>query len=51
MIRNATEYKDAARRLAEEAQRYHDHRIRLKGSVLSELEIQRVIDPLESFHL
>src|SRR5450631_1922784 len=51
MIRNETEYQEAARRLAEEAQRYHDHRVRLKESGLSDVEIQRVIDPLESFHL
>ena len=48
---NATKIREAARLLAEEAQRLCDHRLRLKAAGLSEVEIQRVMDPLESFHL
>jgi ribosome-binding protein aMBF1 (putative translation factor) len=51
MIRNETEYQEASKRLAEELKRLGDHRARLKDSGLSDVEIKRVIDPLESFHL
>jgi hypothetical protein len=51
MIRNEAEYQKAARRLAEEARRFDEHRLQLKQSGLSDLQIRRVIDPLESFHL
>ena len=51
MIRNETEYQEAVKRLADETQRFQEHRLRLKDSGLGEAEIQRVIDPLESFHL
>ena len=51
MIRNEAEYQEASTRLAEETQRFDEHRLRLKQTGLSDLEIQRVIDPLESFHL
>jgi len=51
MIRNETEYKQAVARLAEERNRLGEHRSRLKESGLTDEEIKRVIDPMESFHL
>jgi len=51
MIRNETEYKEAVARLAEERNRLGEHRSRLKESGLTDEEIKRVIDPMESFHL
>ena len=51
MIRNETEYQEAATRLADERNRLADHRARLKQAGLSKEEIKRVIDPMESFHL
>jgi ribosome-binding protein aMBF1 (putative translation factor) len=50
MIRNETEYQEASSRLAEERERLLDHRQRLKEAGLSDEEIKRVIDPMESFH-
>ena len=51
MIRNEAEYQEAAKRLLEESRRLDEHRARLKDAGLGEIEIQRAIDPLESFHL
>ena len=51
MIRNETEYQEAVARLADEQSRLADHRARLKGAGLSDEEIKRVTDPMESFHL
>jgi len=51
MIRNEAEYQEASKRLVEETLRFDEHRLRLKQSGLSDVEIRRVIDPLESFHL
>src|ERR1700720_183037 len=51
MIRNEAEYQEASKRLVEELRRLDEHRSRLKAAGLGEIEIQRVIDPLESFHL
>ena len=51
MIRNEAEYQEASARLADERQRLAEHRARLKEAGLSEEEIKRVIDPMESFHL
>jgi ribosome-binding protein aMBF1 (putative translation factor) len=51
MIRNEAEYQEASKRLTEELRRLDEHRSRLKAAGLEEIEIQRVIDPLESFHL
>ena len=51
MIRNEAEYQEASARVADERQRLADHRVRLKEAGLSEEEIRRVIDPMESFHL
>jgi ribosome-binding protein aMBF1 (putative translation factor) len=51
MIRNEAEYQEASKRLDEELRRLDEHRSRLKAAGLGEIEIQRVQDPLESFHL
>ncbi|GIK15165.1 MAG: hypothetical protein BroJett003_01290 [Planctomycetota bacterium] len=51
MIRNETEYQEAMTRLAEERNRLTEHRARLKQTGLTDEEIKRVIDPMESFHL
>src|SRR6202046_2521549 len=51
MIRNETEYQEASARLTDERNRLADHRARLKDTGLSDEEIKRVIDPIESFHL
>jgi hypothetical protein len=51
MIRNEAEYQEVTRRMAEETLRFDEYRLRLKQSDLSDVEIRRVIDPLESFHL
>jgi ribosome-binding protein aMBF1 (putative translation factor) len=51
MIRNETEYQESSARLTEERSRLADHRSRLREAGLSEEEIKRVIDPMESFHL
>src|SRR5579859_6580225 len=51
MIRNEAEYQEAAERLSAEKARLAEHRARLKGTGLSDEEIKRVMDPMESFHL
>jgi hypothetical protein len=51
MIRNQAEYQEASKRLVAELRRLDEHRSRLKEAGLGEIEIQRVIDPLESFYL
>ena len=51
MIRNEAEYQEASTRLADERQRLAAHRDRLLEAGLAPLEIKRVIDPMESFHL
>lgn len=51
MIRNDNEYREAVERLTEERRRLDEHRQRLRGAGLSEPELKRVIDPMESFHL
>ncbi len=51
MIRNEAEYQEASARLAEERKRLAEHRVRLQEAGLTEEEIRRVIDPMESFHL
>lgn len=51
MIRNEAEYQEASARLANERSRLAEHRARLKETGLSDEEIKRVIDPMESFHL
>src|ERR1700733_9764262 len=51
MIRNEAEYQIASARLLEERNRLAEHRARLKTTNMSDEEIKRVIDPIESFHL
>ena len=51
MIRNETEYQEAAARLGEERRRLTEHAARLKEAGLKADEIKRVVDPMESFHL
>jgi ribosome-binding protein aMBF1 (putative translation factor) len=51
MIRNEAEYQEAANRLIAEKSRLAEHRARLKETGLSDDEIKRVMDPMESFHL
>src|SRR5947207_3099181 len=51
MIRNEAEYQHGSARLEEERGRLAEHRERLKTTGLSDEEIKRVIDPIESFHL
>ena len=49
MIRNETEYQEAIARLSEEQERLAQYRSKLKE--LTNEEIKRVIDPMESFQL
>jgi ribosome-binding protein aMBF1 (putative translation factor) len=51
MIRNETEYQEASTRLTDERNRFTEHRARLREAGLSDEEIKRVMDPMESFHL
>lgn len=51
MIRNETEYKEAVGRLVAERSRISEHRSRLAESGLSDEELKRVLDPIQSFHL
>jgi len=51
MIRNEAEYKEAVERLTAEQHRLAEHRARLKIAGLTDDEIKRVTDPMESFHL
>ena len=51
MIRNENEYQEAFVRLTEERERMEAHRARLKAEGLDAESIDRVIDPIESFHL
>ena len=51
MIRSESEYQEAVKRLSEEQQRLGEHRARLKETGLTDEEIKRVIDPMESFYL
>ena len=50
MIRNEAEYKEAVARLSAESDRLAEHRSRLLGAGLSEIETKRVMDPMLSFH-
>ncbi len=51
MIRNEAEYREAVARLTAERGRLAEHRASLKSAGLSDAEITRVTDPMESFHL
>jgi DNA-binding Xre family transcriptional regulator len=50
MIRNETEYKKAVGRVAAEAARLKEERVKLQGMDFSKEEIKRALDPLRSFH-
>ena len=51
MIRNETEYREAVARLKEERERLEAHRRALRDTGLSDAEVKRLCDPMESFHL
>ena len=51
MIRDEAEYRSACVRLDGALSRLARHRIRLQEAGLSEEEIKRVLDPVESLHL
>ncbi len=51
MIRNESEYQEAARRQREERDRLEQHSARLAESGLSPAEVERALAPLKSFHL
>ena len=51
MIHNEKEYVEATNRLTEENDRLSLYRKRLKEEGLSAEAVQRVVDPMESFHL
>jgi DNA-binding Xre family transcriptional regulator len=51
MIRNESEYHEAARRVSEERARIQEHRGRLVVAGLPDEEVGRVMEPIESFHL
>lgn len=51
MIRNETEYQEAAGRLQQEKARLAAHRRRLKAEGLTAAELKRALDPFRSFHL
>lgn len=50
MIRSETEYREAAKRIGEEAARLKDQELRLAEMGLSREEIKRATDPMRSFH-
>ena len=51
MIRNESEYQNAAQKLQDESQRLREQGKHLKEMNLSKEEIKRVLDPMQSFHL
>jgi len=51
MIRNEAEYQKAVRRIVDEQKRLDEHRKSLNEAGLTEEQRQRVLDPIESFHL
>jgi ribosome-binding protein aMBF1 (putative translation factor) len=51
MIHNEAEYQIASSRLSEARNRLAKHRASLKSTNMTDEEIKRVIDPIESFHL
>lgn len=51
MIRNEKEYKEAVARLAEERKRLEEHRARLKAEDLDQEGVDRVLEPIQCFHL
>jgi len=50
MIRSETEYQEAVKRLTDEETRLKAQRIELKKLDLSQAEIKRAMDPLQSFY-
>ncbi len=50
MIRSETEYQEAVKRLTDEETRLKAQRGELKKLDLSQVEIKRAMDPLQSFH-
>jgi len=50
MIRSETEYQEAMKRLTDEDARLKAQRSELKKLDLSQAEIKRAMDPLQSFH-
>ena len=50
MIRSETEYQEAVKRLTDEEGRLKVQRSELKKLDLSQAEIKRAMDPLQSFH-
>jgi len=50
MIRSETEYQEAVKRLTDEEGRLKAQRSELKKLDLSQAEIKRAMDPLQSFH-
>jgi hypothetical protein len=51
MICNDAEYQEASKRWGGELKRLDEHRARIKETGLGDVEVKRVIDPLESFYL
>jgi DNA-binding Xre family transcriptional regulator len=51
MIRNDSEYREAAKRIQEEKTRMAAEKERLAGEGLTAAEIKRALDPMRSFHL
>jgi DNA-binding XRE family transcriptional regulator len=50
MIRNETEYQEAAKRIQDERERLSKHRAHLEKMGLGPDEVKRAMDPLRSFH-
>lgn len=50
MIRSETEYKQSVKQLGEQTERLRQQEAELKALHLSKAEIQRVLDPVRSFH-
>jgi len=50
MLRSASEYEDAVRRLAEVNERLETHRRELQAQGLKPAEVKRALDPARSFH-
>lgn len=50
MIRNENEYKSAVRRLSEQEERLKLQATQLKKMALTKTEINRVLNPIRSFH-
>lgn len=51
MIRSENEYKEAVRRIKDERERFTQHRLKLQADGYSPDEVDRLLEPLMSFHL